>query len=150
MGGDPLLGLAAAAVAIFVAYVRAMAKAAGAPNDFCGPFAKQHRMALVTIIALVKQKQTRTIYFTSVVATIKYVGFSIAIAFLLFRFEYFIYDQLGAFANWIGITFFFVLTGIAGLRMLRASAPLYPSLMMLHLAPSIPAAPRMASTFRRS
>lgn len=113
---------------------------------------------LVTIIALAKQKKRiRTIYFTSVVATIKYTGFSIAVAFLLFRFEYFIYDsyaQLGPYfanwigvnrvvANWIGITFFLLLTGIAGLRMLRASASLYPSLMMLHLAPSIPAANRV-------
>ena len=109
---------------------------------------------LVTIIALGKQKQTPAAYLTAVLATIKYVGFSVAIAFLLFRFQYFLYDsyeQLGPYfamwigVNWIvvnsiGITFLLLLTGIAGLRMLRASAPLYPSLMMLHLAPSVSAA----------
>lgn len=51
-GGDPVLGFVAALVAIFVAYVRAMAKAVGATNDFCGPFAKPHRMALVTAFTL--------------------------------------------------------------------------------------------------
>jgi hypothetical protein len=102
---------------------------------------------LVTITALGKQKDPKTIYFTALLATIKYVGFSIAIAFLLFRFEYFIYDicdQLAPFiAKWIGATLLLLATGIAGLRMLRASASLYPSLMMLHLAPSIPAANRV-------
>lgn len=52
-GGDPLLGLGASLAAMFTAYVRAMGKAAGGPMDFCGPMAKQHRMALVTILALV-------------------------------------------------------------------------------------------------
>ncbi|HEY1683835.1 MAG TPA: CDP-alcohol phosphatidyltransferase family protein [Tepidisphaeraceae bacterium] len=45
-----LVGLAATSVAIFVAYVRAQAKVCGAPQDFCGPMAKQHRMALMTIV----------------------------------------------------------------------------------------------------
>ena len=46
------LGYLAAALAVFVAYVRAMAKAAGAPNDFRGPMAKQQRMAIVTFACL--------------------------------------------------------------------------------------------------
>ena len=33
---------------MFVAYVRAMGKAAGGPNDFCGPMAKPHRMFALT------------------------------------------------------------------------------------------------------
>ena len=33
------------------AYVRAVGKAAGAPSDFGGPMAKQHRMAVVTALA---------------------------------------------------------------------------------------------------
>jgi phosphatidylglycerophosphate synthase len=46
------LGFLAAALAVFVAYVRAMAKAAGAPNDFRGPMAKQQRMFIATLAAL--------------------------------------------------------------------------------------------------
>ncbi|MDZ4860986.1 MAG: CDP-alcohol phosphatidyltransferase family protein [Candidatus Hydrogenedentes bacterium] len=52
LGGSVVLGFVAACVALFVAYVRATGKAAGAPNDFCGPMAKQHRMAIVTFTAL--------------------------------------------------------------------------------------------------
>ena len=51
-GADPILGYIAATVAVFVAYVRAEAKVAGAPQDFCGPMAKQQRMAIVTFVAL--------------------------------------------------------------------------------------------------
>lgn len=51
-GGQPVLGLGAAPAAVFTAYVRAAAKAAGAPNDFCGPFAKQQRMFLITLLAV--------------------------------------------------------------------------------------------------
>jgi phosphatidylglycerophosphate synthase len=50
--GSPGLGLAAALAAMATAYVRAVGKAAGAPSDFRGPMAKQHRMALVTGLAL--------------------------------------------------------------------------------------------------
>ncbi|MBI5095960.1 MAG: CDP-alcohol phosphatidyltransferase family protein [Candidatus Hydrogenedentes bacterium] len=50
--GSVTLGWAAACAALFTAYVRAMGKAAGAPHEFCGPMAKQHRMAIVTVIAL--------------------------------------------------------------------------------------------------
>ncbi len=50
-GGFVELGYVAAAVAIFVAYVRAMVRNAGAPSDFCGPLAKPQRMAVVTIAA---------------------------------------------------------------------------------------------------
>ena len=46
--GQPALGLAAALAAMATAYVRAVGRAAGAPSDFRGPMAKQHRMALVT------------------------------------------------------------------------------------------------------
>ena len=51
-GGWPMLGALAACVAIFVAYVRAEGKVAGAPQDFCGPMAKPHRMFTVTVFAL--------------------------------------------------------------------------------------------------
>jgi phosphatidylglycerophosphate synthase len=51
-GGSPSLGYVAACLAIFTAYVRTLGKAAGAPNDFCGPMAKQQRMFVVTLAAL--------------------------------------------------------------------------------------------------
>jgi phosphatidylglycerophosphate synthase len=51
-GGQLFLGLGAALAAVFTAYVRAAAKVAGAPQDFCGPFAKQQRMFLLTILAV--------------------------------------------------------------------------------------------------
>lgn len=50
--GQPALGLAAALAAMATAYVRAVGRAAGAPSDFRGPMAKQHRMALVTATAM--------------------------------------------------------------------------------------------------
>ncbi len=46
------LGFAAAALAILTAYVRELGAANGLGQDFCGPMAKQHRMAIVTIAAL--------------------------------------------------------------------------------------------------
>jgi len=51
-GGQPELGYLAALMSVFVAYVRAMAKSIGAPNDFCGPMAKPQRMALATLLGL--------------------------------------------------------------------------------------------------
>lgn len=50
--GSLALGLAAAMAAMATAYVRTAARAAGAPSDFRGPMAKQHRMALATGVAL--------------------------------------------------------------------------------------------------
>ncbi|MFT5467682.1 MAG: phosphatidylglycerophosphate synthase [Verrucomicrobiales bacterium] len=51
-GSLPWLGWCAASLSIFVAYVRVQGALAGAPNDFCGPFAKPQRMALITIAAI--------------------------------------------------------------------------------------------------
>lgn len=51
-GGAAALGYLAACAALLTAYVRAMGKAAGAPQEYCGPMAKQQRMALLTFIAL--------------------------------------------------------------------------------------------------
>lgn len=47
-GSLPVLGWAAAAAAITTAYVRALGASAGAGQQFVGPMAKQHRMALLT------------------------------------------------------------------------------------------------------
>ena len=46
--GHPGLGFAAAALAVMTAYVRELGRAIGAAQDFAGPMAKQHRMAVVT------------------------------------------------------------------------------------------------------
>jgi phosphatidylglycerophosphate synthase len=51
-GSLPELGYLAACVALFVAYVRAQGKAAGAPQEFCGPMAKPQRMFVLTAAAL--------------------------------------------------------------------------------------------------
>lgn len=51
-GALPFLGLTAAGLAVFTAYVRAAGKAVGAHQEFCGPMAKPHRMFLVTGSAL--------------------------------------------------------------------------------------------------
>jgi len=51
-GGDIVLGYIAACLAIFVAYVRAMGKVAGAHQEFCGPLAKPQRMFFATVAAL--------------------------------------------------------------------------------------------------
>lgn len=50
---DATLGWAAAVAAVMTAYVREVAKSAGAPADFSGPMAKPHRMFWLTVAALV-------------------------------------------------------------------------------------------------
>jgi phosphatidylglycerophosphate synthase len=52
LGGNIGLGYAAAMAAMFTAYVRAVGKAAGASQQFCGPMAKPQRMAVVFGVAL--------------------------------------------------------------------------------------------------
>lgn len=49
-GSCPLIGLTSALVAVFVAYVRAIGASAGVGQVFLGPFAKQQRMALMTLV----------------------------------------------------------------------------------------------------
>src|SRR5437899_6771184 len=51
-GGNVALGYIATILSIFTAYIRAAGKIAGAPNEFCGPMAKQHRMLVITLICL--------------------------------------------------------------------------------------------------
>lgn len=50
--GLPGLGWAAAAMAIGTAYVRELGRATDGVNDFSGPLAKPHRMAVLTIAAV--------------------------------------------------------------------------------------------------
>ncbi len=51
-GSSPALGWAAALVAVFVAYIRALGASVGAGQCFLGPQAKPHRMALMTALAV--------------------------------------------------------------------------------------------------
>jgi phosphatidylglycerophosphate synthase len=51
-GGNVALGYIATILAIFTAYIRAAGKIASAPNEFCGPMAKQHRMLVITLACL--------------------------------------------------------------------------------------------------
>ena len=46
------LGWCAAILAVMTAYVRTLATSIGAPTDFRGPMAKQHRMAVLTLACL--------------------------------------------------------------------------------------------------
>ena len=49
----PTLGWCAGLLAVMTAYVRVLAGSVRAKQDFCGPMAKQHRMATLTIAAIV-------------------------------------------------------------------------------------------------
>ncbi len=55
--GD-MLGWAAGLLAVMTAYVRVLGVSAGASSYFCGPMAKQHRMALVTVACLIAAVET--------------------------------------------------------------------------------------------
>jgi phosphatidylglycerophosphate synthase len=48
----PLLGWLCAVLALLTAYLRALGAAAGASQHFCGPMAKQQRMALMTLACI--------------------------------------------------------------------------------------------------
>lgn len=54
IGTQPLLGWLAAVMALLTAYVRALGVSAGASQQFCGPMAKPHRMATITVAAIVQ------------------------------------------------------------------------------------------------
>ena len=45
----PVAGWLCAVLALLTAYVRALGVSAGASQQFCGPMAKQHRMAVMTV-----------------------------------------------------------------------------------------------------
>ncbi|AXC48418.1 CDP-alcohol phosphatidyltransferase family protein [Paracoccus suum] len=51
--GQPALGFACVAAAFLTAYIRELGVTCGAPADFRGPMAKPHRMALITVAAIV-------------------------------------------------------------------------------------------------
>ncbi|RCK50344.1 CDP-diacylglycerol--glycerol-3-phosphate 3-phosphatidyltransferase [Thalassospira profundimaris] len=51
--GSPAIGWAAASLAVLAAYTRELGANIGLPPDFSGPMAKQHRMALMTLAAII-------------------------------------------------------------------------------------------------
>jgi phosphatidylglycerophosphate synthase len=51
LGGSPVLGCAAAMLALFVAYLRLLGNALGVGDLFIGPMAKPQRMATVTAVS---------------------------------------------------------------------------------------------------
>lgn len=51
--GIPWLGWAAATFAVFTAYLRELGRGSGYEADFSGPMAKPHRMAVITLGAIV-------------------------------------------------------------------------------------------------
>ena len=64
-GSAPLLGFAAALIAVFVAYVRALGASVGVGQIFLGPMAKPQRMAVMTaacvVSAIIPADQSRPI-----------------------------------------------------------------------------------------
>jgi phosphatidylglycerophosphate synthase len=64
-GWSAALGWCAGLLAVMTAYVRTLSASAGAPVDFRGPMAKQHRMALMTgacVVAAVEAAVSQTAY----------------------------------------------------------------------------------------
>ncbi|PNK61551.1 CDP-alcohol phosphatidyltransferase family protein [Psychrobacter sp. FDAARGOS_221] len=51
------LGWAAALLAVMTAYIRTLALSIGAPANFAGPMAKQHRMAILTVACVLTAMQ---------------------------------------------------------------------------------------------
>ena len=51
--GMPALGWASGAFAVLTAYIRELGRASGQAADFSGPMAKPHRMATVTVAAVI-------------------------------------------------------------------------------------------------
>jgi phosphatidylglycerophosphate synthase len=79
-GGNITLGYVAAILAIFTAYIRAAGKIAGAPNEFCGPMAKQHRMFVMTLVCLysaVTPRSWQTIEFAGLETGVMSLGLAV-------------------------------------------------------------------------
>jgi phosphatidylglycerophosphate synthase len=52
LGGLPAFGYVAALLAVFLAYLRAQGRVAGAHQEFCGPMAKPQRAFAMTVLAV--------------------------------------------------------------------------------------------------
>jgi phosphatidylglycerophosphate synthase len=76
----PLLGWLCAVLALLTAYVRALGAAAGASQQFCGPMAKQQRMALMTFACIVSAFLSwSNLHWPLVAATLTLIGAGTAI-----------------------------------------------------------------------
>jgi len=82
-GGSVTLGYIATILAIFTAYVRAAGKIAGAPNEFCGPMAKQHRMLVITVACVysaVVPRSWQMFHFAPFTTGVMTIGLGVIIA----------------------------------------------------------------------
>ena len=70
------LGLLAALLAMFTAYTRVLAGAIGATQKFLGPMAKQHRMALLTVVSFLCITE-------SFVPQIHYIAYPVALIIII-------------------------------------------------------------------
>lgn len=59
---SPTLGWAAGLLAVITAYVRVLGVSSGAKQHFIGPMAKQHRMAVTTVAAIVAAVETIAVW----------------------------------------------------------------------------------------
>jgi phosphatidylglycerophosphate synthase len=79
--GMPFVGAGAALAALGTAYLRELRRAEGLGADFCGPMAKQHRMAVLTaglvVAAVLPDRWTATVL--SATLTLIVVGASVTI-----------------------------------------------------------------------
>ena len=77
VGWGDALGWCAGLLAVMTAYVRTLCASAGAPVDFRGPMAKQHRMALMTgacVIAAIEAAFGLTAYALPLALTLVILG----------------------------------------------------------------------------
>jgi hypothetical protein len=89
---------------------------------------------------------SKSVYVTRLFASFKYGILAIATAFLLCRFEYFVYQLIEPAVRLYPRSTLALLAAVSagfGLWMLQLAKPLHPSLLMLHLAPSREAANRV-------
>jgi len=81
--GMPVLGWAAAALAVLTAYVRELGRAEAMPADFSGPLAKPQRMALVTgaaVLAAIEPFLSETAYVLPVALWVLIAGTALTAA----------------------------------------------------------------------
>ncbi len=101
-GGNVTLGYIATILAIFTAYIRAAGKIAGAPNEFCGPMAKQHRMLVITLIcvyAAITPRSWQMITFNDSPIGLMTLGLAIVIAGCLIT----VIRRFGRIAHALGV-----------------------------------------------
>lgn len=72
LDGIEILGWCAALLSVMTAYVRTLAASIGAPNNFAGPMAKQHRMAIMTFasLSLIIDKNGYLMFFSLIIIII--------------------------------------------------------------------------------